>query len=348
MKSSTLKSAQRIPFESESTDFNQAAVRMSEDNAIQPKARQICLGMPLYNQTQFLPQALESILAQTYRDFKLVVVDDSTDSGPGEIIKQYASMDARITYFKNPTRKGLIDNWKTSFQLAGDPDYFAWISDHDVWHPEWLESMVSALNQNPEAVLVYPRCVSLDLLGNRQAKKRPFAFSTDGLSEKDRIAAVCREARGYGKMVYGLFRAKALREAGIYRRVLFPDVVLMHELCQQGSFMQVDAELWYRQSTAEFSIKRQKKSLFIQKPWYLWLPWPLVNSAVLAWNSTLNPRTRGLDRRYRGLFVALMYLFRQLGRMGEGSWFGSYYEWRRGKKPWIKKLKERFKNRSET
>ncbi len=67
----------------------------------------VCLGMPLYNQTKFLPEALSSILAQTYRDFRLLVVDDSTETGPEEIIKRFASRDSRISYVKNTSRKGM-------------------------------------------------------------------------------------------------------------------------------------------------------------------------------------------------------------------------------------------------
>ena len=316
------------------------------DDSVKLQKPQVCLGMPLYNQTQFLPEAVSSILAQTYRDFRLLVVDDSTESGPEAIIKQFASRDNRITYVKNKSRKGLVENWKTCFQQAGNPDYFAWVSDHDVWHPEWLESMIMAMNANPEAVLVYPRCVHIDLEGQRHPKRRSFVFSTEGMSETQRIKAVCRDkARGYGKMIYGLFRAPALRRSGIFRRVLFPDVILMYELCLQGDLIQVDAELWYRRGNAAFSIARQKRSLFVRKPWYIMLPWPLVNAAVIAWNTVLQPQDKNLKYRYRGTQVALRYLLRQLGRFGKGSWIGSYHEWRHAKKPWIKKLKRRLKNR---
>jgi glycosyltransferase involved in cell wall biosynthesis len=299
--------------------------------------------MPLYNQTQFLPEAVSSILAQTYRDFRLLVVDDSTELGPEAIIKRFASRDKRISYVKNPSRKGMVENWKTCFQQAGNPDYFAWVSDHDVWHPEWLESMIMAMNAKPEAVLVYPQCVSIDLEGRRHPKKKPFIFSTHGMSEAQKIRAVCRDARKFGYMVYGLFRADALRQAGIFRRVLFPDVVLMHELCLQGHFIQVHAELWYRRKTAAFSIARQKRSLFVQKPWYLYLPWPLVNAAVIAWNTALQAQDKNLKYRYEGTKIALSYLLRRLGHFGEGSWIGSYHEWRHAKKPWIKKIKKRLK-----
>jgi glycosyltransferase involved in cell wall biosynthesis len=305
----------------------------------------VCLGMPLYNHTRFLPKAISSILAQTYHDFRLFVVDDSTEPGPETIIKQFASLDNRISYVKNTSRKGLVENWRTCFQQAGNPDYFAWVSDHDVWHPEWLESMIIAMNANPEAVLAYPQCVSIDLEGRRHPKKKPFAFSTDGMSEAQRIRAVCRNARKCGYMVYGLFRASALRRSGIFRRVLFPDAILIHELCLQGHFIQVPAELWYRRKNAAFSIARQKRSLFVRKPWYLYLPWPLVNAAVLAWNTVLQPPNKNLKYRYGGMKIALMYLLGKLGHLGDGSWIGSYYEWRHGKKPWIIKLKRHFKIR---
>ncbi len=305
---------------------------------------QVCLGMPLYNQTQFLTEALNSILAQTYRDFRLLVVDDSTEPGPGAIIKRAAAMDNRISYEKNTSRKGIVENWKACFQLAGNPDYFAWVSDHDVWHPQWLESMIRAMDANPEAVLAYPRCVTIDIDGRVLPKKTSFMFSTEGMSEAQKIRAVCRDARGFGKMVYGLFRAPALRRAGIYRRVLFPDVILLHELCLQGHFIQVQAKLWYRRKTTDFSITRQRRALTVKKPWYFYLPWPLVNAAVLAWNTVLAPPTKNLPYRYRGAKIALLYLLYHLSRFGKGSWIGSYHEWRHAKKPFIKKIRKRLKS----
>ena len=315
------------------------------DASVKLRKPQVCLGLPLYNQTQFLPEAVSSILAQTYRDFRLLVVDDSTEPGPEAIIKRVASMDNRISYVKNTSRKGLVENWKTCFQQAGDPDYFAWVSDHDVWHPQWLESMIMAMNANPEAVLVYPQWVTIDPDGRRRPKNKSYAFSTDGMSEAQKIRAVCRDARGFGKMVYGLFRAPALRRSGVFRRVLFPDVILLHELCLQGHFIQVHAELWYRRKTADFSIARQKRSLLVQKPWYLYLPWPLVNAAALAWNTVLQPPNKNLKYRYRGAKIALLYLLHHIGRFGKGSWIGSYQEWRHAKKPWMKKIIKRLKSR---
>lgn len=307
----------------------------------------ICLAMPLYNQTKFLDEAIASLLAQSYRDFRLVIVDDSTEPAPGDIVKRYAASDSRIHYIKNAARKGMVGNWQACFKHAAGADYFAWVGDHDVWHPEWLEKMVRTLSDNPGAVLAYPVFVRITPEGD-VIDKPVRHFATGNLSDFSRVKAVCGEARAFGKMVYGLFRADALCRAGVFRRLMFPDVILLHELALQGDFKQVDEELWYIRRVAEFSIGRQKKSLFVKKPWYIYLPWPLVNAAALAWNTAIASGPRTFSQRCLGMYVAWVYFFRHIGKLGAGSWIGSYYEWTRGKKPWMKKLKQRVQGKRQT
>ena len=304
----------------------------------QPK---ICLGMPLYNQTNYLAGALSSLLGQTYQDFRLIVVDDSNDTQSSQIVKEFASKDNRISYIKNGSHKGLIANWNNCFRCAGDVDYFAWVSDHDVWQPEWLESLISILDSNPNVVLTYPKVAYITTDGQRYNKKLSQNFSTEDLTVAQRVRAVSKDARYFGKMVYGLFRASALRRVGVFRRTMFPDVILLLELCLQGDFKQVDKELWQMRRIDDFSIARQKRKLFVKRPWYIFLPWPIVNALVLAWNTALRPTAENRQHRILGLKLSWMYLQRWLGRFGEGSWIGSYHEWRRGKKPWIKKLMRR-------
>lgn len=302
----------------------------------------VCLGMPLYNQTQFLAQALESLLSQSYRHFRLVILDDSTSSRPGNIVREFASRDDRIHYVRNASRKGLVDNWRACFLHAGEVDYFAWVSDHDRWHPQWLEKLVNTLNTRPDAVLAYPLFVRITKTDERINKPQR-RFSASGLSDFKRVLHLSRNGRSFGKMVYGLFRADALRRAGIFRRVLFPDVVLLFELSLQGDIVQVDEELWFQRCMKKFSIARQKQTLFARKPWYIYLPWPLVNTVTLGWHTVIMPDGSNAARRHLGLVLSLMYLYQNAGKLGEGSWIGSCREWNRGRKPWMKKLISRFR-----
>ena len=308
----------------------------------------VCLGMPLYNQVRYLPEALNSLLAQTYRDFRLVIADDSTEPEAGRIVQSFAARDHRIIYYKNESRLGMIDNWKNCFRLAGKVDYFAWVGDHDVWHPDWLDSMVGVLEAEPNVVLVYPLTIPIDREGQRRKKKSRSPFSTLGLDDPERVRAVSKHGRGFGKMVYGLFRAPSLHRAGVFRRVLFPDVILLWELSLQGDIHQVDAELWYNRRTDAFSIARQKKSLFVKKPWYIALPWPLVNACVLAWNTAVRSGSEVRWQTYLGYKLAITYLVRYIGRFGKGSWIGSVHEWRTGKKPFIRKIRRRLRSNNVT
>ena len=303
----------------------------------------ICLAMPLYNQTQFLIEALKSLLSQTYTDFRLLIVDDSTESESGEIAKRFALKDKRIHYIRNDYRKGMVENWKACFYHAEPADYFAWVSDHDVWHPKWLESMVAVLNANSDTVLVYPKTVLFDAAdGQRIPMKRSQSFSTDGMTDAQRVRAVCKDADYFGKKVYGLFRSDGLRKAGVFRRVLFPDVVLLHELSLFGEFRQVDAELmhmrkWEKKGTA---IDQQKQSLFVRKPWYIALPWPVVNAWMLAWHTGIRPGAGNMRHRCLGLKLAFMYFLPRIAKLGKGTSIGCFNEWRKGKAPWMNKLKK--------
>ncbi len=304
----------------------------------------ICLGMPLYNQTKYLSEALNSLLAQTYSNFRLIISDDSTESGPGQIVTSFVVKDQRIDYFKNECRLGMVGNWRRCLQLAGKADYFAWVGDHDVWHPNWLESLVEILNVRKNVLLVYPQTSIIDENGHVLKKEMSSEFSSVGVSEEARVQALCLHGKGFGNMVYGLFRTESLLRAGMFRKVIMPDVMLLLELSLQGDIYQVEQILWFRRNISSFSIARQKKSLFVKKPWYLFLPWPIVNSCALFWNTTVRSDIGTWQRRKLGLKLSIMYLQRWLGKLGQDSWIGSYQQWRskkwRSKKlSWTKKIK---------
>ena len=88
-----------------------------------------------------------------------------------------------------------------------------------------------------------------------------------------------------GNMVYGLYRVPLLARAGVYRRVLVPDRLLMTELAVYGQFKQVPQVLWFRRWYGRiFSLNRQRKSFFPQgRPLYMWAPWWMSHGVSLFW-----------------------------------------------------------------
>ena len=145
----------------------------------------VIIGSPLFNHAKDFREAIESILGQTFSDFALVLVDDcSTDETPA-IAREYVAVDSRVTYVANEERLGMVDNARRVFEIAcarhPDAEYFAWASDHDLWHPRWLQELVDALDRHPEVVLAYPLNRRIGPAGEVLARK-PWAFDTFGIT----------------------------------------------------------------------------------------------------------------------------------------------------------------------
>ena len=273
----------------------------------------VVFGAPLYNHADDLPETLESLLTQTCREFKLICVDDQSTDATGEIIQAYAARDPRITYIRNPRRLGMIDNWRRAFDLAlehcPDSRYFAWVSDHDIWHPRWLRTLVDVLDRYPEVVLVYPRNRRVGADG-LLTEKREWEFDTAGVGDvRVRFKQTLRHMSA-GNMIYGLARTDAIHRAGVFRRILVPDRLLLTELALEGQFRQVPEVLWFRRWYGRiFSLKRQRRAFFPNgRPLYAFAPWWISHAAALAWNLGVRGERRPEIGRWTSARLAASYL----------------------------------------
>ena len=246
----------------------------------------VVLGMTLYNNAEHLREATDSLLSQTDRDFALLMLDDGSSDEAEAIAREYERRDARVRYWHHPQRRGMVPTWKEVVEIAvreyPRAEYFAWVSDHDRWAPEWLAATRAVLDGNPKVVLVYPVSLRIDE-GGDVVDKEPRSFRTVGIDDPiARWREFCHRGVGSGDMVYGLMRLDALRDAGIFRSVLNPDRLLVGELTLRGQIEQVQQPLWFRRQSAVASIARQRATLFAgeRPPRFGWPPtWQ--HSAIL-------------------------------------------------------------------
>lgn len=266
-------------------------------------------GLPVYNGEQHLAEALESLLGQTRPDFSVVVVDNCSTDGTGEIARRYAQLDPRVVCERNERTIGLVHNWRRAFDLAGqifpEAPYFAWASDHDVWEPGWLEGLASELDAHPEAALAYPACVRIDETG-AQVPSREHRFDTAGVAlPGERLRRTIREMPA-GDMIYGLIRRDALERCAPFPLSLLPDRLQLARLSLEGEFRQVGRQLWrrrYREGLT-FALERQRRAFFVDGvPARAYLPWWAAHSILFARSSTGRP-----DR----LRLAAVYLLESL------------------------------------
>jgi glycosyltransferase involved in cell wall biosynthesis len=297
-------------------------------------APRVGIGMTLYNNAAYLPETLESFLSQTYGDFNLVLLDDCSSDQTEKVARDYASRDKRIVYYRNDKREGLVNSWRKVFLLCqgqSQLDYFSWASDHDVWHPEWLACLLADLNEHRQAVLAYPLTQGIDERG-KFYEKPSFTFDTFGVSDRrKRFIAVCSMRGNAGNMVYGLFRADALAQTGVFCHVLVPDRFLLAELSLYGEFKQIQKVLWYRRFRKKVTLRRQRINLFSKPPFYTYFPWWLTHAATLLWRLTVRPTSDVGVSRLEGICLAWLLMT-----------IGAYRQFNKSQRKVLSKVKRVF------
>ena len=139
------------------TAAHQEAVGLISE-AISPHVPRLSIGLPVFNGEQFIRAAVESILAQSFSDFELIISDNaSTDMTPA-ICREYAQRDSRIRFIQQSENRGGAWNFNHVFSLARG-SYFKWAPCDDVIAPTYLERCIEALDRTPAAVLAQARVI---------------------------------------------------------------------------------------------------------------------------------------------------------------------------------------------
>lgn len=218
------------------------------------EAPTVSIGLPVYNGARYLRQTLDSIVCQTFGDFELIISDNGSVDGSGEICREYASRDSRIRYYRNDENRGASWNYKRVFELARGK-YFRWAPADDCFAPESVQECVAVLDAYPEVVLCYPQTILIDSKGSTI---RPYA---DNLDVRDLSpVARFREARkriGLVNVLYGLIRLDLLRKTALLGSYPGADIVLVLELTLYGHFHEIPKPLFFRRmhEHASSSIK---------------------------------------------------------------------------------------------
>jgi glycosyltransferase involved in cell wall biosynthesis len=110
--------------------------------------------MPTWNGEPFVADALQSVLAQGYENFELLVLDDASTDGTLDAVSQVR--DARIQVHRSRRRLGLAANWNRCLELARG-EYVKLFFQDDLLAPDALERLMVSLEAEPEACLSFGR-----------------------------------------------------------------------------------------------------------------------------------------------------------------------------------------------
>ncbi len=107
--------------------------------------------VPVYNAAPFIGATIESVLAQSFTDFELLILDDASADNSAEIIAQYK--DTRIKFFKNKTNLGISASRNRLVDLA-QGEYIAVLDNDDICLPDRLKVQAEFLDSHPEIAFV--------------------------------------------------------------------------------------------------------------------------------------------------------------------------------------------------
>jgi len=202
----------------------------------------VSIGLPVYNGENFIPGALDSLLAQDYAQIELIISDNASTDRTPEICREYAAKDSRVHYHRNSTNLGVVKNFNRVFELASG-DYFMWAGDHDLRAPTYVSRCMEIMATDPSVVLCCSQTVRVAPDGSHSAIIPP-RLDTRGLAVVTRFQLVIWSL-SYCYQTYGLIRSDALKRTQLFRDTIGPDAVLLTELALLGAFAYVPELLFY-------------------------------------------------------------------------------------------------------
>lgn len=165
----------------------------------------LTIGMPVYNDLEFIQESLDSILNQSFQGYELIIIDDCSTDGSGEICKEIAAKNEHIQYHRNEQNIGISKNMTALLNLA-ETEYFAWAGDDDIVSFEYFQELISLLETNPSAISAFCDYSIIDEKGE-VIRLIQADYSADNPIERIKKLAVIQDD-GFG---YGVFRTSKIK-----------------------------------------------------------------------------------------------------------------------------------------
>jgi len=228
----------------------------------------VTIGMPVYNGSNSIAIAIQSILSQSYQNLEIIISDNNSVDNTLEICNKYALLDDRITIIQNQKNVGGTENCNILMKAASGK-YFMLMAHDDIKASNFVKDCTLMLEQNVNAVLChcitsfyienYPERVCTAGLDSVQGIKNTFQRYHATLSTLPAVA------------IYGLIRVEALKKTMYFNKSIATDIAFICELSLYGEFAQVNQELFDYISRPSWNNIDQDYKVFFgneKKPWW--------------------------------------------------------------------------------
>ena len=219
------------------------------------QAQKLSIGMPVFNGELFIEKAIKSILAQTFRNFELIISDNASTDSTKEICEKFVEQDDRIRYFRQETNIGIHKNF--SFLLKNAKyEYFAWSAVDDHLDDDYMEKNIKVLESNKniassvgkiipygtESLDINPKLIETtdypkflkNYVKKGRHKKITDAIPVSG-SYEQKIRLLLKNTKSLGRF-YGVHRTEQLKQCLIDDTFINVEVAIFLNLLKFGDF----------------------------------------------------------------------------------------------------------------
>ncbi len=207
----------------------------------------VSMGLCVRNGAESMRGAIDSLLAQTYKNFELIISDNASTDDTQKICEEYARRDPRIRYIRQKKDIGSHGNFDF-VKKASRGDYFMYAGDDDLWDKYFVERSLEKFKEAPGAIMVFPNYYAFDDLERviRLSPSQYFPFAQDLYGRlKAYLLLRCR----YGKlaMIYGLWKRRTPIDK-ISLRESKSDMMYVFKCLSAGYFASIDEVLFFKRT----------------------------------------------------------------------------------------------------
>ena len=193
--------------------------------------------MPAYNVAEYIAEAVESVLAQTFSDFELLIVNDGSTDGTPEIARRYAALDPRLHLIEQENR-GLAAARNAALRQAKG-EMIALLDSDDLWAPGFLEAQIAILHARPEIDIVTGNAWTL------------------GSHEHGEPARPSPDSRPAPNLTTILTDELSVFIMSVFRRRVYDTIGGFDEMLRTNE----DFDFWFRAALAGFKFARNDQPL---------------------------------------------------------------------------------------
>lgn len=207
-----------------------------------PPIPTVSIALPVFNGENFLHEAINSVVLQSYRDFELIISDNASTDATESICREFCLRDPRIRYIRQSANIGAARNFNILVAETRGR-YFKWMAHDDVIAPTFLEACVQVLERDANAVLATTKVRYIDSSGDlHEEYASPFRIGDPTpsvrFSEMMRRGGRCYE-------IFGLMRRNDLLRTRLIGCHYHGDGVLLAHLSLLGRFVEIPEILLY-------------------------------------------------------------------------------------------------------